>query len=334
MPSPAENQHKSDKIASVLNRNLDQKKVASYAPVDASRLTPEQARRWEQDGYFVLPQLVCAKICAKINETVIAKVRRMDTEGTAVQETRIHEGSFTLPEENFSKEVATAEDRVSKLYNLHREDVFRHLARREDLVQLLGGLLGPDVDIFNSQYIFKNPGAWGQPWHQDSLYFNFSKFPQAGVWLATSRATVENGCLYVMPGSHREPIHEHRPDSRPEANLGYVEIRDYDFSNEVPMLMEPGDVLVFHSFLMHRSADNRSDDRRTALVYHYGNAGTRQVGLPSPTVDWMPALRAGSPVPPGVHQPWRQWRTRLQLGIGVFLHKVQQLLKHSTTAEK
>lgn len=191
----------------------------------------------------------------------------------------------------FLHDVDEPEDKISKLYNLHREAPYRTLARRPDLALLISGLLGPDVDIFNSQYIFKNPGAWGQPWHQDSLYFQFNRFPQAGVWLATSEATAENGCLYVLPGSHREPIHEHLPDSRADANLGYVEIRDHDFSGSVPVLMEPGDILVFHSFLMHRSADNTSDGRRTAVVDHYGQAGTRQTGLPSPTVDWMPIVR-------------------------------------------
>lgn len=322
---PAE--HKSDKIASLLNRQLGRKSVTTFAPFDATLLTPEQAHSWEHDGFFVLPRLVPEQACRAIDDAVIAQVRRMDQEGTAVDEARIHQGSFTLPEENFAKEVRTPEDRVSKLYNLHRQDLFRQLARRPDLTRILGGLLGPDVDVFNSQYIFKNPGAWGQPWHQDSLYFNFSQFPQVGVWLATSRATPENGCLYVMPGSHREPVHPHLPDSRPDANLGYVEIRDYDFSGEQAMEMEPGDVLVFHSFLMHRSADNTSDGRRTALVYHYGAAGTRQLGLPSPTVDWMAALRRGRSVPVGVQQPWENWRTRMQLGLGVSIAKLARFLK-------
>jgi ectoine hydroxylase-related dioxygenase (phytanoyl-CoA dioxygenase family) len=68
------------------------------------------------------------------------------------------------------------------------------------------------------------------------------------VWLATTRATIENGCLFVAPGSHRESIHKVIPDRRPGSNYGYMEVIDYDFSKAVPVLMDPGDVLVFHSF--------------------------------------------------------------------------------------
>ena len=64
-----------------------------------------------------------------------------------------------------------------------------------------------DVSCFLSQFIFKNPGAWGQPWHQDSLYFPFEPArPVVGVWLAVTEATLENGCLHVLPGSNHEPV--------------------------------------------------------------------------------------------------------------------------------
>ena len=179
--------------------------------------------------------------------------------------------------------------RMSKLYNLHRVEPFKSFARDPQVVNAMRAILGPDVAVFNSQYIFKNPGVWGQPWHQDSLYFTFDRVPQVGVWLATSRATVQNGCLFVAPGSHLEPIHEHVPDARPGANFGYVEVVDYDFSTSEAVTMEAGDVLIFHSFLMHMSNDNNADERRSALVYHYGHADTQILGggQKSATVDFM-----------------------------------------------
>lgn len=328
-PETQEKDEKAERLAAFANRGRRRKVVESYEPVAPERLTPEQRRSWEEDGYFVMRGLVPAETCARIDADVIARVREMDASGSSMDSLKVSGGSFTVAEENFLHEVEKPEDKISKLYNLHREDLFRHLSRSPDLATILSGLLGPDVDVFNSQYIFKNPGAWGQPWHQDSLYFQFDRFPQVGIWLATSEATVENGCLFVAPGSHREPLHKHLADSRPGANLGYLEIRDYDFADAVPVLMQPGDVLVFHSFLMHRSVDNQSRSRRTAVVYHYGAAGTRHLGMRSPTVDWMPAVRDGAAVPPGTHQPWQQWRNRLQLGIGVGIFRLQRLFKRS-----
>jgi len=142
----------------------------------------------------------------------------------------------------------------------------------------------------------------GQHWHQDSLYFDFTRQPQVGVWVALTRATLENGCLWVLPGSHRERIHRHVPDRRPEANRGYLEIVDHDFSARTPVTMETGDVLFFHSFLMHMSTDNVTDYRRSAMVYHYGRAGTEVSPRVTPdrvaalnTVNrWVPVRRRSS----------------------------------------
>ena len=64
------------------------------------------------------------------------------------------------------------------------------------------------------------------------------------------------------------------PDRRPGANYGYFEIVDHDMSAAEPVLMDPGDLLVFDSHLMHCSTDNESDGIRAAMVYHYAAAGT------------------------------------------------------------
>jgi hypothetical protein len=113
-----------------------------------------------------------------------------------------------------------------------------------------------------------------------------------GIWLAVTESTLENGCLHVLPGSHREPVHEHVPDARPGANHGYVEIVDHDMSAAIPVQMKPGDLLVFHSHLMHRSTDNESSGLRAAMVYHLGEAGTvDRDKTPVPINDWMPVQR-------------------------------------------
>lgn len=265
---------------------------------DRSLLTDGQAEAWETDGYLVLRGLVEPEVCEEVNRRAVERVREIAT-GEGTNGYFMKDGSFTVPEENFVGEATNPEDRTSKLYNLHRLDLFAQLAMESTLHGVLGAVLGPDVDCFNSQFIFKNPGAWGQPWHQDSLYFNFDRSPQVGAWLATSAATRDNGCLFVAPGSHVEPLHEHVPDRRPGANLGYVEVIDHDFSAAVPVLMDPGDMLVFHSFLMHRSDDNRSCARRTAFVCHYGESGTSTLGAASGTIDWMTIRRNGRPVTSG-----------------------------------
>ena len=113
-------------------------------------------------------------------------------------------------------------------------------------------------------------------------------------------ATEDNGPLWVLPGSHRERVHEVVPDRRKHANFAYVEIVDHDMSGAVPVLMSPGDMLFFHSQLMHKSTDNGSQHKRAAMVYHYGDSDTvdrsaERFGFTPPNIDWMPVLRQGRP---------------------------------------
>lgn len=264
---------------------------------DMSLLAPDAAAQWVRDGYFILRGVVDEGTCAAMSAAVIELFRDAETSGMSASGHHVGKSGVIAVEEAARIDSGqSADQRMSKLYNLHRKPMFRDFAAHPQILRAMHAILGPDVSCFNSQYIFKNPGVWGQPWHQDSLYYPFNKMPQIGVWLATSRATVENGCLFVAPGSHLEPIHQVVPDARPGSNFGYMEVVDYDFSRAEPVLMEAGDVLIFHSFLMHKSNDNTSTDRRSALVYHYGDSATEVPGGRSATVDFMPVLSGGKPV--------------------------------------
>jgi ectoine hydroxylase-related dioxygenase (phytanoyl-CoA dioxygenase family) len=204
-----------------------------------------------------------------------------------------------MPEQNLADSVdATTppEQTVSKIFKLHRDGPFADFIHTAEVLDIGRSLLGPSVDCFLSQFIFKNPAAWGQPWHQDAYYFPFDQAPQVGIWLAVTEATLDNGCLWVLPGSHRGPIHEHVPDRRPNANYAYVEIVDCDFSAAQPVTMAAGDLLVFHSYLAHRSTDNSSNGLRAAMVYHMAAHGTRDLSnRTSPVNDWLQLPDASGP---------------------------------------
>jgi phytanoyl-CoA hydroxylase len=249
-----------------------------------ARVTDTERAQWERDGFFVRRGFAEPGTTKRMLEEVIARAR-------AAQGQLIHEGSVVFPEANLADSAAAsplAEDRLAKLFKIHREGAFREFIESPRVLDIVESLLGPRVDCFLSQFIFKNPGAWGQPWHQDALYFPFDRRPQVGLWLAVSEATLENGVLHVLPGSHREPLHEHVRDRRPNANYGYMEIVDHDMTGAIPVLMQPGDLLVFHCLLMHCSRDNVSQGRRAAMVYHCAERGTVDQSLgKSAVIDWM-----------------------------------------------
>ena len=248
-------------------------------------LSARDAAAWDRDGFFLVKEFSPPDVCDAMLRRAIDLAREADGRGVAGT-------AIVPPERNLADSMgseALAEERVSKVFKVHRDSVFHEFATQPDLVASVQHLLGTDIDCFLSQFIFKNPGACGQPWHQDAFYFPIDRGPQVGVWLAVTEATLANGCLHVVPGSHLEPVHEHLLDRRPNANQGYVEILDHDMSGERPVTMAPGDLLIFHSHLMHRSKDNNSSAIRAAMVYHFGERGTVDLAEhPAPINDWMP----------------------------------------------
>jgi phytanoyl-CoA hydroxylase len=225
---------------------------------------------YDEVGYVRIPGFSAAASCTAMLDRVV-EISRQQAAGD-------RSTGWVLPEANLAGSEGKPEELVSKIFRLHRDPVFNDWITSEPVTSIAAGIVGPEVDCFLSQFIFKNPGAWGQPWHQDSHYFAFEPArPIVGLWLAVTEATLENGCLYVVPGSHREPVHEHVGDRRPGANYGYREIVDHDTSGAVPVLMEPGDLLVFDSHLMHRSTDNESEGIRAAMVFHCAATGTRDL---------------------------------------------------------
>ncbi len=254
--------------------------------------TGEDIARFNRQGYFLCRGLVDPSLCQKME----AEVRQLtETAGDGGDI-----GNAYVVEESALGDRALPVERLSKLFRVHREvPLFRTMAESDLLLDRVEPILGPGIDCFLSQFIFKYPGALGQPWHQDSLYFPFDRGPQVGVWIAITRAHESNGPLSVLPGSHTEPVHQVIRDKRAHANPGYFEIVDHDMQGAQMVLMAPGDVLFFHSHLMHKSTDNLSSEPRAAMVFHYASGGTRdhsveKYGRPMSNVDWMPVRRKDS----------------------------------------
>ena len=257
-------------------------------------LTSAQKEAWESQGYFVVKGYADQATLRGMEAGVLDLIRRAERDESILL-------AFIQTEDRIADQTRKLEERVSKVFRIHREiPAFHDFACDARLGDMLSDLLGPDIDCFLSQFIFKLPGALGQPWHQDAFYFHFDRGPQVGVWLAVTEANPENGPLSVLSASHTEPVHEAVADRREHANLGYFEIVDHDTSAEEMLLMDPGDLLVFHSHLMHRSTDNASKQMRAAMVYHFASAQTRdlskeKIGFVPPNTDWMSVRRGAGP---------------------------------------
>jgi len=131
-------------------------------------------------------------------------------------------------------------------------------------------------DIFSiSTNVFnKPPGVDGRhPLHQDLRYFRIRPAAKiVAAWTALTPTTRKNGCLAVIPGSHKQSLHDHTNPEWDYVNAGFFAIEDIDLEARVHVEMAVGDTLLFHPLLVHGSGKNRSENFRRAISTHYAAA--------------------------------------------------------------
>jgi len=129
------------------------------------------------------------------------------------------------------------------------------------------------VKCMQSMVFVKPPGFQGQAWHQDELYIPTRDRSLIGAWIAMDDATIENGCLWIVPGSHKSGyIYPSREHNNPEEFDFAGESYGFDVKEEIPVEVKAGSVVFFNGYLLHRSQKNRSNVYRRVLVSHYMNA--------------------------------------------------------------
>jgi ectoine hydroxylase-related dioxygenase (phytanoyl-CoA dioxygenase family) len=170
-------------------------------------------------------------------------------------------------------------DRVWQLTGVTRHvPAIMELACNPKLLNILETLLGtPDIKLYSDQVLMKPP-FHGSPvsWHQDSGYWT-AIWPPALVscWVSLDEATLENGCVHMVPGSHKLGVVPHeRGDDQ------FLHVRGLDLSTAIPVVLPPGGVSFHHSCTVHGSGPNRTEKRRRGLVLSYMRADSRWLGDP------------------------------------------------------
>jgi phytanoyl-CoA hydroxylase len=132
-------------------------------------------------------------------------------------------------------------------------------------------IVGKDVQTIHTMLINKPPHVDGRhPLHQDLLYFPFRPADKiVASWTALEPVTRENGCLVVLPESHRGELLQHGNPQWDNLNAGYFGANGVDTSNRVHLQMNPGDTVFFHPILVHGSGSNKTEGFRRAISAHY-----------------------------------------------------------------
>ncbi|HEU5086116.1 MAG TPA: phytanoyl-CoA dioxygenase family protein [Roseiflexaceae bacterium] len=141
----------------------------------------------------------------------------------------------------------------------------------------LSALLGNEPYAVQTMLYFKPPGARGQALHQDNFYLRAQPGTCAAAWMALDPCDESNGCMQVVPGSHRWPL---LCTEKADTSISFTDVTvPIPEGQEVaPVLMQPGDVLFFNGQLVHGSYPNTTTDRfRRALIGHYIEGDATQV---------------------------------------------------------
>ncbi|MBI1332837.1 MAG: phytanoyl-CoA dioxygenase family protein [Armatimonadetes bacterium] len=154
-------------------------------------------------------------------------------------------------------------------------DLMFETLKAKAFVEVLTRIIGPNVKCMQSMLFIKAAGKPGQAWHQDEVYIPTRDRTLTGGWIAMDDATVENGCLWVIPGSHQTGtmyFQEWHGDDRFDCSH---EAQGFPYTNDdaVPVEVKAGSVVFFNGYLLHRSLPNyASTGFRRSLVNHYMSA--------------------------------------------------------------
>ena len=143
------------------------------------------------------------------------------------------------------------------------------------IASILTRIISPNVKCMQSMLFVKGPGKPGQSWHQDEYYIPTRDRSLTGVWIAVDDAEIENGCLWVVPGSHKDmPVKRRIPYTGDQyGDVDLCELDPFSEKDAIAVEVKRGSIVFFNGYLFHSSLRNETKDRfRTALVSHYMSA--------------------------------------------------------------
>ena len=245
-----------------------------------SAISAEQRRHYDEQGFLVMPGFFAEAELAPwlqrfmdIVEERVAPAPDM----LVMRDVMVAKGVV---------EPGSKQEAIAKIQDFHRDPpLFDGYCKHPRLLEVVAEFCGSDIKSVHNMLINKPPGVDGRhPLHQDLLYFPFRPAERiVATWTALEPCTRENGCLVVVPGSHKGELLAHENPGWDYVNFLYVGAKGQGEGTERQHLeMQPGDTVFFHPLLLHGSGRNRSDGFRRAISCHYAGAECRYLKGLSP----------------------------------------------------
>lgn len=242
------------------SRLYEQHGVARRFTAEAA-LTAEQLAFYDQQGFLALEQLLTPQ---EVQAALAGLLDLIDGRQPTFRHIQFETGARALLKGMAAEDK---QDLVRKIFRFSDyEPRLRAVAEHPRLLDAARRLLGEEPVLFEDKALIKPPRIGREkPWHQDLAYWNLPLGTHiVTAWIALDAATIENGCMYVIPGSHREGpvVHFRRRD---------WQICDDQVatSRVIAAPLGPGGCLFFDSLLQHGTPANASRQRRRALQFVY-----------------------------------------------------------------
>lgn len=251
-------------------------------------INSDQIARYQKDGFLVLTDFVTSRECDALRARAEELVREFDPAGVVSifsthEQSRVSDDYFLdsgdkirlfFEEDAFNADglKQSKERSINKIgHALHELDpVFSEFSRSRPIRELIADLKIEDPLLLQSMYIFKQPKIGGEvSCHQDSTFLYNEPIDIAGLWFALEDATVNNGCLWAIPGGHTVGL-KSRWLRAPEGGMCFETLDERPWSEELlrPLEVSKGTLILLHGLLPHKSLANRSEKSRHAYTLH------------------------------------------------------------------
>jgi phytanoyl-CoA hydroxylase len=225
----------------------------------AKGLSTEQLQSYRTEGYVVVESLFDAKALAEVNRAI-----QELTDKAVANPTEMAKILELEPDAVDGQRVAR---RVFNPFDQH--DAFRNLATNERLLDAIESIIGPDINLQHSKLNMK-PAKVGSvvDWHQDLAYFPHTNDDLVTTLVYLDDATVENGCLQVIP-RHHYAFFNHMDADGNFVGMITEDLSGDKYGRSVPLPAPAGSAIFMHCMLPHSSLPNLSPKPRRTLIFEY-----------------------------------------------------------------
>lgn len=248
------------------------------------KLTREQADFYVENGYLKYGKILSDELVDLLRAEYDAEFERARTD--------LGYRNLSVSGSEQGKPQDESGTQMLQIINMGDRNIhFRKVAYNTEILDIVQDLIGPNIMLFHDQALFKPAHHGGAVyWHQDNAYWRNTPPNLVSCWMTLDDATVDNGAMQVIPGSHLRPVwHEGAGDTDSLLDVS----SKIDTSKAVPVELPAGGCMFHHCQTLHYTQPNTTDRQRRAFILHFMPPGTLDLNGNPMRVDFSrPMLRA------------------------------------------